>query len=148
MDILRIIGEVVDASFLKRDEYLKKVGKLQEILQNIDEKSIEESLDRICGLGFTSHLMTYDLAQNIIHLSCTNKAKIPLLVRVVRDLYEQSDIVTRLEELVSFGKQIGARRLFLSLIENNLLDHSHINQFNTENESEDNLQTIIEVDNV
>lgn len=86
MDILRIIGEVVDASFLKRDEYLKKVGKLQEILQNIDEKFFEESLDKICGLGFTSHLTTYDLAQNIIHFSCTHKAKIPLLVRVVRDL--------------------------------------------------------------
>lgn len=36
--------KIVDASFIKDDEYVKKVGNLQKILYDLDEANFEESL--------------------------------------------------------------------------------------------------------
>lgn len=118
-------NDQVDATFIKEDYHTNMIGELQEIIYNLHESNFEESVDKIVRIGFTSDLYIIDLARNIIRLSCFQKLKHSLLVRLVSRLKHKSDIITQKEHLVGYGIEIEAQTFLLSLIISNLINKTY-----------------------
>lgn len=130
------------------DEHTRKIGKLQDILQNLEDNNFEESLDWITGIGFTSYHLTCDLARNIMRFSHCFPQKISLFVRLVKEISKICDILANFECLVEFGCSIEAQPFLLSLIHEKLLSRSHRSRLKPKKHKIHPLQEIIKQDKV
>lgn len=88
-------SKAVDASFIKDDEYVKKVGDLQQILYDLEEANFEESIYQINNLGSTSSSMALDLARNTHKILTSFMQKQSLFNRLLSRLMQQYSLETQ-----------------------------------------------------
>lgn len=84
--------EKVDAVFIRDDEHMKKIGKLQKIFYHLEENNFTTSVNKLTGIGFNSIDLIADLIRSIMNHSLFYKSKVPLLVRLISELNLNSDI--------------------------------------------------------
>lgn len=151
--------EQADASFIRYDDHMMHVGKLQEIIYYLSEENISESKEKIDRIITTSDYLIEDLARNIIRFSSFNKSKIPLFVRLVSELSKSNEIIVQIENLIDYAIYIKGNYFLIALIDEGFLNVSHrprlvetsytgFNQGRIISEEVINYQQIIEDDNI
>lgn len=137
---------VENGSFLRDNTELRMLDDLQELLSQLEESNLEDSIDKINKINFRAMI----IARNICVYAQFGRLKIPLLVRLVSKLESKSDIVNQIVLIQKIQNFHQDNSLLNTLIYYGLIDDLNKSEKYTNNDvtNEKQLKKAIKVDDV